>query len=108
TSPDDALPLLLGTTGTNGKTSVTHLLEGILTQIGVVAGASTSAERVVAGERVVSGLTSPEASEFHALIARMREHGVEAVAVEVSAQAITRRRLERVVFDVAGFTNLTH
>ena len=108
TSPDDALPLLLGTTGTNGKTSVTHLLEGILTQIGVVAGASTSAERVVAGERVVSGLTSPEASEFHALIARMRERGVEAVAVEVSAQAITRRRLERVVFDVAAFTNLTH
>nr|WP_240482338.1 Mur ligase domain-containing protein [Microbacterium sediminis] len=54
TAPGEDLPLLLGTTGTNGKTSVTHLLEGILTQIGVVAGASTSAERVVAGERVVS------------------------------------------------------
>jgi UDP-N-acetylmuramoyl-L-alanyl-D-glutamate--2,6-diaminopimelate ligase len=108
TSPRDELPLLLGTTGTNGKTSVTHLLEGLLTQIGVVAGASTSAERVVAGERVVSGLTSPEATEFHALLALMRERGVEAFAVEVSAQAITRRRLEGVVFDVAAFTNLTH
>lgn len=108
TAPGQDLPLLLGTTGTNGKTSVTHLLEGILTQIGVTAGASTSAERVVAGERVVSGLTSPEATEFHALLALMRERGVEAFAVEVSAQAITRRRLEGVIFDVAAFTNLTH
>src|SRR5699024_6170961 len=44
TGPEDALPTLIATTGTNGKTSVTHLLEGMLTQIGVVAGASTSAE----------------------------------------------------------------
>lgn len=108
TAPPDDLPLLLATTGTNGKTSVTHLLEGMLTQIGVVAAASTSAERVIAGERVVAGLTSPEPSELHALIARMRERDVEAFAVEVSAQAVTRRRVEGVIWDVIGFTNLSH
>ncbi|GGD34563.1 UDP-N-acetylmuramoyl-L-alanyl-D-glutamate--2,6-diaminopimelate ligase [Microbacterium faecale] len=108
TGPEDELPLLLATTGTNGKTSVTHLLEGMLTQIGVVSGASTSAERVVADERVVAGLTSPEASELHALMGRMRERDVEAFAVEVSAQAVTRRRVEKVIWDVIGFTNLTH
>ncbi|GAA1529388.1 UDP-N-acetylmuramoyl-L-alanyl-D-glutamate--2,6-diaminopimelate ligase [Microbacterium ginsengiterrae] len=108
TGADDDLPLLFGTTGTNGKTSVTHLLEGILRQIGVVAGLSSTAERHIAGEMVISRLTTPEASETHALLALMRERDVEAVAVEVSAQALSRRRVDGIVFDVAGFTNLSH
>ncbi len=108
TRPEDGIPLLLGTTGTNGKTSVTHLLDGILGQLGVVSGLSSTAERHIAGEVIVSRLTTPEASEFHALLALMRERGVEAVAVEVSAQALTRHRVDGLVFDVAGFTNLSH
>ena len=69
---------------------------------------SSTAERHIAGEVIVSRLTTPEASEFHALLALMRERGVEAVAVEVSAQALTRHRVDGLMFDVAGFTNLTH
>ncbi|WP_375384864.1 Mur ligase family protein [uncultured Microbacterium sp.] len=108
TGPGDDLPLLFGTTGTNGKTSVSHLLEGILTQIGVTSGLSSTAERHIAGQVIVSRLTTPEASEMHALLALMRERGVEAVAIEVSAQALSRRRVDGIVFDVAAFTNLTH
>ncbi|MEV8274026.1 UDP-N-acetylmuramoyl-L-alanyl-D-glutamate--2,6-diaminopimelate ligase [Microbacterium sp. NPDC077184] len=108
TGRDDDLPLLFGTTGTNGKTSVSHLLEGILEQLGAVTGLSSTAERHIAGEIIVSRLTTPEAYEMHALLALMRERGVEAVAVEVSAQALSRRRVDGIVFDVAGFTNLTH
>ena len=108
TGVDDDLPILFGTTGTNGKTSVSHLLEGILGQLGIVTGLSSTAERHIAGEVIVSRLTTPEASEFHALLALMRERGVEAVAVEVSAQALSRHRVDGLVFDVAGFTNLTH
>jgi UDP-N-acetylmuramoyl-L-alanyl-D-glutamate--2,6-diaminopimelate ligase len=108
TGPDDDLPLLFAPTGTNGKTSVSHLLEGILGQLGVVTGLSSTAERHIAGQVIVSRLTTPEASEFHALLALMRERGVEAVAVEVSAQALTRHRVDGIVFDVAAFTNLSH
>ncbi|MFI8594702.1 Mur ligase family protein [Microbacterium sp. NPDC078428] len=108
TGPSDALPLLLATTGTNGKTSTSHLLAGILEQLDVVTGLSSTAERHIAGEVIVSRLTTPEASEFHALLALMRERGVEAVAVEVSAQALSRHRVDGLVFDVAAFTNLTH
>lgn len=108
TGADDRLPLLLGTTGTNGKTSVTHLLAGILGQLEVVSGLSSTAERHIAGEVIISRLTTPEASEMHALLALMRERDVEAVAVEVSAQALSRRRVDGIVFDVAGFTNLSH
>ncbi|HYI51457.1 MAG TPA: UDP-N-acetylmuramoyl-L-alanyl-D-glutamate--2,6-diaminopimelate ligase [Microbacterium sp.] len=108
TGRDDDLPLLFGTTGTNGKTSVSHLLEGILGQLGLVTGLSSTAERHIAGQVIVSRLTTPEAYEMHALLALMRERGVEAVAVEVSAQALSRRRVDGLVFDVASFTNLSH
>ncbi|OJU42106.1 MAG: UDP-N-acetylmuramyl peptide synthase [Microbacterium sp. 69-10] len=108
TGASDPLPLLFGTTGTNGKTSVSHLLQGVFDQLGVVSGLSSTAERHIAGEVIVSRLTTPEASEMHALLALMREQNVEAVAVEVSAQALSRHRVDGIVFDVAGFTNLSH
>ncbi|MCR2801572.1 MULTISPECIES: Mur ligase family protein [unclassified Microbacterium] len=108
TGSGDDLPLLFATTGTNGKTSVSHLLEGILEQVGAVTGLSSTAERHIAGQVIVSRLTTPEASEFHALLALMRERGVEAVAVEVSAQALSRHRVDGIMFDVAAFTNLSH
>jgi UDP-N-acetylmuramoyl-L-alanyl-D-glutamate--2,6-diaminopimelate ligase len=100
--------LLFGTTGTNGKTSTSYLLEAILRQLGLVTGLSSTAERHIGDLTVVSRLTTPEASEMHALLARMRESGVRAVAVEVSAQALTAHRVDGIVFDVAAFTNLSH
>ncbi|HTN59217.1 MAG TPA: UDP-N-acetylmuramoyl-L-alanyl-D-glutamate--2,6-diaminopimelate ligase [Protaetiibacter sp.] len=105
---DDTPPLLFGVTGTNGKTSTSYLLEAVLRQLGLVTGLSTTAERHIGELSVVSLLTTPEASEMHALLARMREAGVRAVAVEVSAQALSRHRVDGLVFDVAGFTNLSH
>lgn len=99
---------LFGVTGTNGKTSVVYLLYGILRQLGVVAGLTSTAERRIGDEAVTSSLTTPEASELHALLARMREVDVRAVGVEVSAQALSRHRVDGLVFDIVGFTNLTH
>jgi UDP-N-acetylmuramoyl-L-alanyl-D-glutamate--2,6-diaminopimelate ligase len=104
----DNPPLLFGTTGTNGKTSTSYLLEAILRQLGYVTGLSSTAERHIGDLTVVSRLTTPEASEMHALLARMRESAVRAVAIEVSAQALTWNRVDGLVFDVAAFTNLSH
>ncbi|WP_104164970.1 Mur ligase family protein [Cryobacterium sp. N22] len=99
---------LFAVTGTNGKTSVVYLLFAILSQLGVVAGLTSTAERRIGDIAVTSALTTPEASELHALLARMREAEVRAVGIEVSAQAISRHRVDGLVFDVAGFTNLSH
>ena len=101
-------PLLFGTTGTNGKTSTSYLLEGIPKQLGLVTGLSSTAERHIGDLTVVSRLTTPEASEMHALLARMRESEVRAVAIEVSAQALSRNRVDGIVFDVVSFANLSH
>jgi len=105
---DDNPATLFAVTGTNGKTSVVYLLTAILAQLGVLTGLSSTAERRIGRTAVASRLTTPEASELHALLARMREEEVRAVAVEVSAQALTRHRVDGLVFDVAGFTNLSH
>jgi UDP-N-acetylmuramoyl-L-alanyl-D-glutamate--2,6-diaminopimelate ligase len=101
-------PMLFATTGTNGKTSTSYLLEAILRQLGLVSGLSSTAERRIGELTVASSLTTPEASEMHGLLARMRESEVRAVAVEVSAQALSRHRVDGLWFDVAGFTNLSH
>lgn len=102
------MPKLFATTGTNGKTSTSYLLEGILLQLGEVTGLTSTAERHIAGEIIVSRLTTPESPEMQALIARMREKGVTSVAVEVSAQALSQLRVDGLFFDVVGFTNLSH
>ena len=102
------LPKLFATTGTNGKTSTSYLLEGILRQVGEVTGLTSTAERHIAGEIIVSRLTTPESPEMQALIARMREKQVSSIAIEVSAQALSQLRVDGLHFDVAGFTNLSH
>ena len=102
------VPTLFATTGTNGKTSTTYLLEAILRQLGRTTGLTSTAERHIAGDVIVSRLTTPESPEMQALVARMRERGVTDVAIEVSAQALTQLRVDGLHFDVAGFTNLSH
>ncbi|MDE2386161.1 MAG: UDP-N-acetylmuramoyl-L-alanyl-D-glutamate--2,6-diaminopimelate ligase [Actinomycetales bacterium] len=103
-----AQPTMFATTGTNGKTSTTYLLEGILRQLGQVTGLTSTAERHIAGEIIVSRLTTPESTEMQALIARMRERGAQSIAIEVSAQALSQLRVDGLHFDVVGFTNLSH
>ncbi|MFM5903732.1 MAG: Mur ligase family protein [Microbacteriaceae bacterium] len=103
-----SVPKLFATTGTNGKTSTSYILEAILRQLKVVTGLTSTAERHIAGEVIVSRLTTPESTEMQALIARMKERDVTAVAIEVSAQALSQLRVDGLHFDVAGFTNLSH
>lgn len=99
---------IFGVTGTNGKTSVVYILSALLTQLGVKNGLSSTAERRIGELSVVSGLTTPESTELHALLARMQEDSVRAVCLEVSAQALSRHRVDGIEFDVVGFTNLSH
>lgn len=104
----DASLALFGVTGTNGKTSTAYLLDAVLRQLGRRTGLSTTAERIIDGAAYSSRLTTPEAPEIHAMLALMRELGIDAATLEVSAQALVRHRVDGVLFDVVGFTNLSH
>ena len=105
---EDLSATTFGVTVTNGKTSVVYLLTAILGQLGVKSGLSSTAERRIGDVTTISGLTTPESTELHALLARMSEASVRAIALEVSAQALSRHRVDGVHFDVVGFTNLSH
>ncbi len=99
--------LMLGVTGTNGKTTTCHLLEAALRTSGRRTGLIGTVETRIADERVPSVRTTPEAPDVHALLAVMRERGVQACAMEVSSHALSLHRVDGVRYDVAGFTNLS-
>ena len=94
-------------TGTNGKTTTTFLLDAALRGLGRTTGLVGTIEIRVAGERVVSTGTTPEAPDLHALFAVMLEHGVTACSMEISSHALALHRVDGLVVDVAGFTNLS-
>jgi UDP-N-acetylmuramoyl-L-alanyl-D-glutamate--2,6-diaminopimelate ligase len=98
---------VFGVTGTNGKTSTVFYLHQLLLQMGVKAGLSSSAFTQIDIQRAESALTTPEAPRLHRLLSEMANSGAKAAVVEVSAQALVRHRVDGLVFDVAGFTNLT-
>jgi UDP-N-acetylmuramoyl-L-alanyl-D-glutamate--2,6-diaminopimelate ligase len=99
--------LIFGVTGTNGKTSVVYLLAELLRAAGIKAGLSSTAERRIGNTVITSDLTTPEASELHGLLARMREEEVGGIALEVSAQATKRHRVDGIRFDVVAFNNFS-
>jgi UDP-N-acetylmuramoyl-L-alanyl-D-glutamate--2,6-diaminopimelate ligase len=98
---------VLGVTGTNGKTTTVHLLEAALRAAGrTVAIIGTLGTRID-DEQVHTVRTTPESTDLHALLALMLERGVTDVVMEVSSHALSMGRVDGVVFDAAGFTNLT-
>ncbi len=106
--PEDAArPLLLGVTGTNGKTTTTYFANALLGALGHRTGLIGTIEILAGGEAIPSRLTTPESTDVHALLALMRERGLTAASMEVSSHAIEYRRVDGVRYDVAGFTNLT-
>ncbi|MET3921875.1 UDP-N-acetylmuramoyl-L-alanyl-D-glutamate--2,6-diaminopimelate ligase [Arthrobacter sp. UYEF20] len=106
--PDDAAaPALYGVTGTNGKTTTTYFINALLQALGQKTGLIGTIEILAGGAPIPSLLTTPESTDVHALLALMRERGLDAVSMEVSSHAVSFHRVDGVVFDVAGFSNLT-
>jgi UDP-N-acetylmuramoyl-L-alanyl-D-glutamate--2,6-diaminopimelate ligase len=89
---------MVGVTGTNGKTTVTHLVSSVLER----AGMPTGIVGTLLGER-----TTPEAPDLQRRLAAFRDDGHQAVAMEVSSHALAQHRVDAIVFDVAAFTNLS-
>ncbi len=104
--PADAL-LLAGVTGTNGKTTITWLVEACARAAGVPVGMlGTVVERWPGVERPAM-YTTPESTAMQATLADMRAAGARAAVMEVSSHALAQERIAGMRFRVAGFTNLT-
>lgn len=98
---------LIGVTGTNGKTTTTHLIRSILEQsdykVGLIGTISYSDGSAVSS----ANHTTPEAMEFHKLLRDMADNGCRFAVSEVSSHALSLRRVYGTAFDIAVFTNLT-
>jgi UDP-N-acetylmuramoyl-L-alanyl-D-glutamate--2,6-diaminopimelate ligase len=98
---------LVGVTGTNGKTTLTYLVESILAAAAIKSGVIGTINYRYGGRELPSHHTTPEAPDLHALIDEMLRAGVEVVAMEVSSHALAQERVRGLDFDVGVFTNLS-
>lgn len=99
--------IILGVTGTNGKTTTAFLIDSILRADGHKTGLIGTIETRV-GDRIKPGLrTTPESVDLQRLFAEMVTEGVTAAAMEVTSHALVLDRVEAVHLRAAAFTNLS-
>ncbi|MGH7834971.1 MAG: UDP-N-acetylmuramoyl-L-alanyl-D-glutamate--2,6-diaminopimelate ligase [Candidatus Binatia bacterium] len=98
---------LVGVTGTNGKTTVTYLLESIFSVAGMKPGVIGTINYRFQGLNVPAHHTTPESIELHALLRDMADAGAQSVAMEVSSHSLSMERVRGIDFDGAVFTNLS-
>ncbi|MGD9329663.1 MAG: UDP-N-acetylmuramoyl-L-alanyl-D-glutamate--2,6-diaminopimelate ligase [Desulfobacterales bacterium] len=98
---------LIGLTGTNGKTTVSYLIENMLTQAGLSTGVIGSVNYRFGHREVPALRTTPESLDLQRILADMRGHGVTHVVMEVASHGLDLHRVDACWFDVAAFTNLS-
>jgi len=97
----------IGITGTNGKTTTAYLLRHVLNHFNQPCGLMGTVEIDDGKDRYESALTTPGPIEVARLLARMRDQGCKACAMETSSHALHQSRVAGVHFAGAAFTNLT-
>lgn len=100
--PSQKIPVI-GVTGTNGKTSITHFIAQALDKCGVIG---------TVGYGFLSNLiktanTTPDGLQLQAMFSGLVDQGAQAIAMEVSSHALSQQRVNDVQFHTAVFTNLT-
>jgi UDP-N-acetylmuramoyl-L-alanyl-D-glutamate--2,6-diaminopimelate ligase len=98
---------VVGVTGTNGKTTTTHLLAQVLDRPEARCGLIGTLGSGFPGQLDPSVHTTPDAVSVQRLMAEFVAAGAKAVCMEVSSHALDQARVAGVAFDIAVFTNLT-
>jgi UDP-N-acetylmuramoyl-L-alanyl-D-glutamate--2,6-diaminopimelate ligase len=98
---------VIGVTGTNGKTTITYLIEQIAGKEGKKVGLIGTLGARIAGREIPGSRTTPEAIDIQKLLAEMVDEGVALAVMEVSSHALVLGRVTGCEFDAGIFTNLT-
>lgn len=105
---------MIGVTGTNGKTTVTHMIREILSKQGVTCGMIGTlgcylgdTQFMMDGGDPLANMTTPDPQALYRALSMMAEQGAECVVMEVSSHALALERVAPIRFSIAIFTNLT-
>ena len=98
---------VVGVTGTNGKTTVSHMIEAGWKAEGINTGLLGTIENRYMGRAEAASLTTPDPVAFMSTLREMKDAGVRNVTLEVSSHALDLKRVDGCHFDAAVFTNLT-
>lgn len=98
---------LIAVTGTNGKTTITYILESIIKSAGFSPGVLGTVNYRYGGTVMPAPNTTPESFEMHRILRQMAAAGVSHVIAEVSSHAIDLQRVDDCDFDLGIFTNLS-
>lgn len=98
---------MIGVTGTNGKTTTTHIIKSIMEADGHKTGLIGTNSVVIGHDVLPPTLTTPDPPELYRILRKMADAGVDTVVMEVSAHALALEKTEGIVFSVSAFTNLT-
>lgn len=90
---------MVGVCGTKGKTTTSYLMKAILEKAGFKTGLIGTTGNMIGEKRLHSNLTTPDPIDLHRCLRQMRDEGVEAVSMEVSAHAVAMHRLDGVTFE---------
>ncbi len=99
---------LVGVTGTNGKTTIATLLWKLFTEMDYRCGLVSTVQYHIAGERIPSTHTTPDAISINRLLADMLAAGCTHAFMECSSHAIHQQRIAGLRFCGAVFSNITH
>ncbi|MBC8214588.1 MAG: UDP-N-acetylmuramoyl-L-alanyl-D-glutamate--2,6-diaminopimelate ligase [Candidatus Marinimicrobia bacterium] len=98
---------VVGVTGTNGKTSITHLLKSILSFDNIPCGSLGTLGFSTPSGMMSTGFTTPESVEVQQLLRTLKLGGIQHAIMEISSHALSLHRVDDVDVDIAIFTNLT-
>jgi UDP-N-acetylmuramoyl-L-alanyl-D-glutamate--2,6-diaminopimelate ligase len=104
--PTAGLPTV-GITGTNGKTTTSYLVEGILEKAGIPAAVLGTISYRFGSVSLPAPNTTPESVDLQGTLRELVDLGARGVVMEVSSHSLEQRRVDGCLFDVAVFTNLT-
>ncbi len=98
---------VVGITGTNGKTTITYLLEAILAEAGMAPAVIGTINYRFGSEQHEASHTTPESLDLMARLSAFRKAGAKSLVMEASSHALDQYRVDGVHFQVGVFTNLT-
>ncbi len=101
--------VVVGITGTDGKTTSSYLATSVLEAGGLKVGRMGTVDAYIAGQpaKTTDRMTTPEASEVQALLRRMADAGCDYAIVESTSHGLALNRLDHCEYDIAAFTNIT-